>query len=51
MERITNDGALRTRLSEAGPRRAAAFSWKTTAEATLAALAERPASRPFASSG
>ena len=49
MERITNDGALRTRLCEAGPRRAAAFSWKTTAEATLAALAERPASAPFAS--
>jgi glycosyltransferase involved in cell wall biosynthesis len=38
MLRITADEALRTRLAEAGPRRAAQFSWRQTAEATLAAL-------------
>jgi glycosyltransferase involved in cell wall biosynthesis len=38
MLRITDDEALRIRLAEAGPRRAAQFSWRTTAEGTLAAL-------------
>ena len=38
MLRITADEALRTRLAEAGPRRAAQFSWRETAETTLAAL-------------
>jgi glycosyltransferase involved in cell wall biosynthesis len=38
MLRITADEPLRTRLAEAGPRRAAEFSWQETAEATLAAL-------------
>jgi glycosyltransferase involved in cell wall biosynthesis len=40
MLRITTDGALRARLAEAGPRRAAQFSWRQTAEGTLAALVE-----------
>jgi glycosyltransferase involved in cell wall biosynthesis len=39
MLRITEDEALRARLVEAGPRRAAKFSWKATAEGTLAAIA------------
>jgi len=38
VERITTDEELRARLAEAGPRRAAQFSWRATAEATLAAL-------------
>ena len=38
MLRITTDEPLRTRLAEAGPPRAAQFSWQQTAEATLAAL-------------
>ncbi|MGA2722841.1 MAG: glycosyltransferase family 1 protein [Bryobacteraceae bacterium] len=38
MLRITTDEPLRTRLAEAGPRRAAQFSWRETAEGTLAAL-------------
>jgi glycosyltransferase involved in cell wall biosynthesis len=38
MRRITTDEALRQRLAEAGPRRAAQYSWKATAEATLEAL-------------
>jgi glycosyltransferase involved in cell wall biosynthesis len=38
MLRITTDEALRARLAEAGPLRAAQFSWRKTAEATLAAL-------------
>jgi glycosyltransferase involved in cell wall biosynthesis len=38
LERITGDAALRQRLAEAGPKRAAQFSWRATAEATLAAL-------------
>ena len=38
MLRITADEPLRTRLAEAGPRRAAQFSWRATAEGTLAAL-------------
>jgi len=40
MRRITDDEALRARLGEAGPRRAAQFSWRATAEGTLAALVE-----------
>jgi glycosyltransferase involved in cell wall biosynthesis len=40
MRRITEDGALRERLIAAGPQRAAQFSWKATAEATLEALRE-----------
>jgi glycosyltransferase involved in cell wall biosynthesis len=38
MLRIADDEALRARLREAGPRRAAQFSWRATAEGTLAAL-------------
>ncbi|MBZ5576384.1 MAG: glycosyltransferase family 4 protein [Acidobacteriia bacterium] len=38
MLRVTDDSALRQTLSAAGPRRAARFSWKATAEATLEAL-------------
>jgi glycosyltransferase involved in cell wall biosynthesis len=38
MLRITADEALRAHLAEAGPRRAKQFSWRATAEATLAAL-------------
>jgi len=38
MLRIADDDALRRRLAEAGPRQAARFSWKTTAERTLEAL-------------
>jgi alpha-1,3-rhamnosyl/mannosyltransferase len=38
MLRITADEALRAHLAEAGPRRAAQFSWRATAEGTLAAL-------------
>jgi hypothetical protein len=38
MLRITEDGSLRARLAEAGPRQAAKFSWKATAEGTLAAI-------------
>jgi glycosyltransferase involved in cell wall biosynthesis len=37
---ITGDEALRQRLAQAGPRRAAEFSWRKTAELTLAALRE-----------
>lgn len=38
MDRITNDEPLRQRLSVEGPERAARFSWRATAEGTLAAL-------------
>lgn len=38
MLRIAGDEPLRARLAEEGPRRAAGFSWRATAEATLAAL-------------
>jgi len=38
MERIVTDGSLRHRLAVEGPRRAARFSWRATAEATLEAL-------------
>jgi glycosyltransferase involved in cell wall biosynthesis len=40
MARITDDQALRAGLREAGPRRAAQFSWRAAAEGTLAALVE-----------
>ena len=41
--RVSDDDALRARLAEAGPRRAASFSWTATAEATLAALRDATA--------
>jgi glycosyltransferase involved in cell wall biosynthesis len=40
MIRLADDGALRARLADAGPRRAAQFPWSAAAEATLAALRE-----------
>ncbi len=40
MRRIATDETLRLQLAEAGPRRAAQFSWKATAQATLDALVE-----------
>ena len=40
LRRIVSDEELRARLAEAGPRRAAEFSWRKTAEITLAALEE-----------
>jgi glycosyltransferase involved in cell wall biosynthesis len=36
--RLSDDDSLRTRLADAGPRRAASFSWTVTAEVTLEAL-------------
>jgi glycosyltransferase involved in cell wall biosynthesis len=38
MLRITADEPLRARLASEGPLRAAQFSWRATAEATLDAL-------------
>jgi len=38
LRRIVDDEALRRRLAAAGPRRAAEFSWRKTAEITLRAL-------------
>jgi glycosyltransferase involved in cell wall biosynthesis len=38
MRRIVADDPLRARLAQAGPLRAARFSWRQTAESTLAAL-------------
>jgi glycosyltransferase involved in cell wall biosynthesis len=38
MMRIVSDERLRTQLSDAGPRRAAMFSWTITARLTLSAL-------------
>jgi len=38
LDRITSDAALRARLAEEGPRRAARFSWQATAQGTLEAL-------------
>jgi glycosyltransferase involved in cell wall biosynthesis len=38
MNRVCDDPELRERLAAAGPRRAAQFTWKATAEATLGAL-------------
>ena len=40
MRRVAEDEDLRGRLVEAGPRRAAQFSWRAAAEGTLAALVE-----------
>src|SRR5579883_3361068 len=40
MDRIADDGELRSRLESAGPLRAAGFSWRETAEKTLQALKE-----------
>jgi glycosyltransferase involved in cell wall biosynthesis len=40
MNRIVNDDHLRAKLSAAGPKRAALFSWRTTARLTLDALLE-----------
>jgi glycosyltransferase involved in cell wall biosynthesis len=41
--RLSDDDALRARLAEAGPRRAACFTWRATAQATLAALRDATA--------
>jgi len=38
MLRLTEDDDLRARLAEAGPRQAAKYSWRATAEGTLEAL-------------
>jgi len=38
MERLVSDAGLRTRLANAGPRRASQFTWRATAERTLQAL-------------
>jgi len=38
MARVCDDAELRAQLALAGPRRAAQFSWKATAEATLGAV-------------
>src|SRR5689334_7063001 len=38
MERLVSDDAVRSRLSAAGPRRAAQFPWRNTARLTLDAL-------------
>ena len=40
MHRLVTDEALRRRLASAGPVRAAQFSWRTTAQGVLDALAE-----------
>lgn len=40
IERVLTDGELRRRLSEAGPRRAAQFSWERAARATREVYAE-----------
>ena len=40
MERIVADDSLRARLAEAGPRRAAQFTWRATAESTLNYVAQ-----------
>jgi glycosyltransferase involved in cell wall biosynthesis len=45
--RISGDEALRSRLAEAGPRRAAEFSWRAAAEATLGALREAANPTPW----
>ena len=42
MERLVSDEALRSRLSAAGPRRAAEFPWRNTARLTLDALCSAP---------
>jgi len=40
LESVVSDAALRARLSEAGPARAAEFSWRKAAQATLEVLRE-----------
>ncbi len=40
MRTLVEDETIRARLAAAGPQRAACFSWRTTAEATLQALRE-----------
>src|SRR6185369_8771625 len=40
MRQISTDETVRARLAAAGPLRAAQFSWKSTAQATLEALVE-----------
>jgi glycosyltransferase involved in cell wall biosynthesis len=42
MHRLTIDEPLRRRLAAEGPERAAQFSWRATAESTLAALVAEP---------
>jgi glycosyltransferase involved in cell wall biosynthesis len=44
--RISGDEALRSRLAEAGPRRAGEFSWAAAAEVTLRALGEAASPTP-----
>jgi glycosyltransferase involved in cell wall biosynthesis len=48
LARISDDEVLRSELAAAGPRRAALFSWKATAAATLRALVDtaRPRGAP-----
>jgi len=48
MERIVSDEGLRQRLARDGPARAAEFSWRRTAETTLAALREAARGKPGA---
>jgi glycosyltransferase involved in cell wall biosynthesis len=43
LERVVCDADLRARLASAGPRRAAQFTWRLTAQRTLAALVETKA--------
>jgi hypothetical protein len=38
MRRLVGDAELRARLADAGPHRAAEFSWRAAAEGTLQAL-------------
>jgi glycosyltransferase involved in cell wall biosynthesis len=45
LRRLATDQALRERLSEAGPRRAAQFSWRASAAATLEILGQACNSR------
>ena len=45
LTRLIEDGELRRQLAEAGPRRAAEFPWRRTAELTLAALEQAARSR------
>ena len=41
LHRVLNDAELAARLRRAGPRQAAQFTWRKTAEATLALYRER----------
>jgi glycosyltransferase involved in cell wall biosynthesis len=47
MERIVTDEQLRAALAAAGPARAAAFSWRATADKTLAVLEEAAGSYTY----